>query len=204
MSKAKYVDKVFINCPFDKAYESILHAIAFTIYRCGFYPITALNEDDGSVQRLEKIHSCISSCKYGIHDISRAEINSPELPRFNMPLELGIFYGAKKFGDKIQNEKIALVFDSERYRYMKFISDLNGVDIKAHNNLPENVIGSVSTWLRTASKRRTIVGEVTVRTDYIIFKKALPQLLKNAGLTRRKLAFNDYCGFIEQFLPQIL
>jgi len=32
------------------------------------------------------------------HDISRTELNEHSLPRFNMPLELGLFLGASRFG----------------------------------------------------------------------------------------------------------
>jgi hypothetical protein len=93
-------DYVFINCPFDEEYAPILRAIVFCIYRCGFIPTTALNEDNALDNRLQKIERCIEKCRYGIHDISRTELNTNNLPRFNMPFELGMFFGAKRFGDK--------------------------------------------------------------------------------------------------------
>lgn len=130
MKSAGYNDSVFINCPFDEAYTFILHASIFTIYRCGFVPVTALNEDNGLQNRLTKIEKCIEDCRYGIHDLSRVELNPNNLPRFNMPFELGIFFGAKRFGDGHQKLKTALIFDKDRYRYQQFISDLNGIDIK--------------------------------------------------------------------------
>ena len=44
----------------------------------------------------------------GIHDISRTESSGkPRLPRFNMPLELGMFLGAKQYGDGQQKDKAA-------------------------------------------------------------------------------------------------
>src|SRR5690349_7037133 len=89
---------VFINCPFDDDYTPLLKAIIFSVNRCGFLPVTALSEDNGLENRLLKIQSCIKACRYGIHDISRTELNENGLPRFNMPFELGIFFGAKYFG----------------------------------------------------------------------------------------------------------
>src|ERR1019366_2769141 len=104
-----YNDSVFVNCPFDPDYTAILRAIIFTIYRCGFFPITALVEDNGLDNRLAKIERLIESCRYGVHDISRTELNTHGLPRFNMPFELGIFFGAKKFGNEAQKNKIAII-----------------------------------------------------------------------------------------------
>jgi len=101
-----YDDLVFINCPFDDVYKDMLYAIVFTIFRCGFTPQSALGEDNALHNRLSKIEKLIEECKYGIHDISRIEANKNALPRFNMPFELGIFFGAKKFGNKIQKAKL--------------------------------------------------------------------------------------------------
>jgi hypothetical protein len=51
--------------------------------------------DSGDV-RIEKILDIIDQCKLGIHDISRTELNEHSLPRFNMPLELGLFLGKRR------------------------------------------------------------------------------------------------------------
>ena len=110
MKKPTYNDSVFINCPFDKKYQRMLRAMVFTVYRCGFYPITAMDEDNGLENRIDKITKLIRKCRYGIHDISRIELNINGYPRFNMPYELGIFYGARRFGDKLQKQKSHLFF----------------------------------------------------------------------------------------------
>jgi hypothetical protein len=88
---------VFINCPFDEEFTPVFYAIVFAVYRCGFRPRSALEEDNGLNNRLGKIEKLIGECQFGIHDISRTESNSKALPRFNMPFELGIFWGAEKF-----------------------------------------------------------------------------------------------------------
>lgn len=41
-----YNDHVFINCPFDSDYKENLQAIVFTVYRCGFIPISSLSQDN--------------------------------------------------------------------------------------------------------------------------------------------------------------
>lgn len=196
-----YYDNVFINCPFDSQYIPLLHAITFTIYRCGFYPRCALEEDDGLQIRLNKILAIIEDCKYGIHDISRTELDKKNnLPRFNMPFELGLFYAAKEFGEKRHKQKKALILDKEKYRYQKFISDLNGIDPKAHQNTQKRIIEIIRDWLNISSKRKTIPGHNIIIPQFKSFKRKLPELTSNAGLDFQNLSFNDYCYFVEEWL----
>lgn len=204
MQPGTYNDSIFINCPFDQPYTPILHAIVFAIYRCGFVPKSALGEDNALDNRLDKIERAIENCRYGIHDISRTELNNHNLPRFNMPFELGIFFGAKRFGTKIQKNKNALIFDIERYRYLEFISDLNGVDIKDHNNDPLAAIRKLRNWLNTSSRRTTIPGYNTLVQEYNIFLNNLPQIVADLGLDINDIPFNDYCLIVEEAIRKIL
>jgi hypothetical protein len=122
---------VFVNCAFDTSFKPIFDAIVFAVTRSGFNARSALETDDASENRFGKIQRIVEECPYGIHDISRTEANGdPPLPRFNMPLELGLFLGAKRYG--AQRRKAVLVLDTEQYRYQRFISDLSGQDIHAH------------------------------------------------------------------------
>ncbi len=66
----------------------------------------------------------MATSKYGIHDISRTELNSSGFPRFNKPFELGIFFGAKRFGYKDQKSKNALIFEKTKFTYQNYMSDL--------------------------------------------------------------------------------
>ncbi len=96
-----YRHSVFINCPFDEDYVELFDTAVFAVHDCGFIARSALEIDDGAQVRIEKIIAVIRQCRYGIHDISRTELDiTTELPRFNMPLELGLFLGAKAYGDK--------------------------------------------------------------------------------------------------------
>ena len=116
-----YNNCVFINCPFDEEFRDILYAIIYTVYRCGFIPRSALEEDNALDNRLSKIENLIQECKFGIHDLSRTEVNSYLLPRFNMPFEAGIFFGAKKFGNKQQKTKVALVLERQKHLYQQLL-----------------------------------------------------------------------------------
>ena len=99
MADRVYEYGVFVNCPFDAEYRPLFRAIVFAIHDCGFAARSALEVTDASQVRIDKISAIIASSKFGLHDISRTELDSATgLPRFNMPLELGLFLGAKRFG----------------------------------------------------------------------------------------------------------
>ena len=204
MQPATYNDAIFINCPFVDTYTPILRALVFAIYRCGFVPKSALAEDNALENRLDKIEKAIENCRYGIHDISRTELNEHNLPSFNMPFELGIFFGAKRFGNRIQKNKNALIFDIERYRYLEFISDLKGVDIKEHNNDPLIAIRKLRNWLYTSSRRTTIPGYNTIVQEYEVFINELPEIVNDLGLDINDIPFNDYCLIVEEAIRKIL
>ena len=50
----------------------------------------------------------------------------------NMPFELGMDYGAKKFGHGQLKTKSILVLEGRRYEYQKSLSDISGWDIEPH------------------------------------------------------------------------
>ena len=97
---------IFINCPFTSDYTPFFEAITFATIYCGFSPRCALETDDASENRFQKICDIIADCRLGIHDISNTKLDrNNRLPRFNMPLELGLFLGAKRFGTKSLKSK---------------------------------------------------------------------------------------------------
>ena len=201
MRSANYNDNVFINCPFDANYKQLFDAMVFAIHDCGFIPRCALEEDDASEVRIDKIYNIIADCRYGIHDISRTQLDAASgFPRFNMPLELGIFLGAKKFGIAEQKRKKCLILDTEPYRYQQFISDIAGQDIQAHNDTSEVIVKIVRDWLRNASRRETIPSGSIIWERYQEFMEKLPQTAREARLTVEELIFNDYTLLVAQWL----
>ena len=201
MSSTHYNDNVFINCPFDSAYQELFDAMLFAVHDCGFIPRCALEEEDASQVRIDKIYSIIADCRYGIHDISRTELDAGSgLPRFNMPLELGVFLGAKKFGIEEQKEKNCLILDAEPHRYQKFISDIAGQDIQAHNATSEAIVKVVRNWLRNASLCETIPGGSIIWRRYQDFRRDLPQTAQECHLTVEDLIFNDYTLMVTRWL----
>ena len=204
-----YDRNVFINCPFDADYQRLFYAIVFAVFDCGFIPRCALESRDGGQARIEKIYGIIPECRYGIHDISRTEIDGePPLPRFNTPLELGIFLGAKRYGNERQREKVCLVLDRERYRYQRFCSDIAGNDIDTHNNDPQTAVSAVRNWLsgRGQANERLIPrgsgSELFKR--YQAFLNDLPALCATPPLhlDPQELTFADYAYCCESWLQE--
>ena len=201
MRLPRYSDNVFLNCPFDSDYKQLFDAMVFAVHDCGFIARCALEEEDASQVRIDKIYNIIADCRYGIHDISRTELDeASDLPRFNMPLELGVFLGAKKFGINGQKGKNCLILDKEQYRYQQFISDIAGQDIQAHNNNPEEIVTVVRNWLRNASKRQTIPSGSIIWRHYQEFMEDLPQLAQECQLEVDELIFNDYLLMLTRWL----
>ena len=191
---------VFINCPFDDAYKPIFYGIVFTIIRSGFVARCALETDDASDIRFQKICAIIDESGYGIHDISRTETNGkPPLPRFNMPLELGLFLGAGRFGLK---PKRCIIFDVERFRYQKFISDLAGQDIHEHKGDVDTVILEVATWLRQQSRDDRVPGGKAIATEYKAFCRKLPTICKASKITQEELTFGDFNVMVADYLTK--
>lgn len=103
---------VFINCPFDDSYTRFFNAIVFAVHDVGFIPRCALEASNAGQYRLDRIMDIISECKYSIHDLSHTALDAAtNLPRFNMPFELGLDLGCRRFGNSFQAEKILLVLD---------------------------------------------------------------------------------------------
>lgn len=138
---------VFINCPFDEDYMPLLRILLFTVIQCGFNPRIATERSDSGEVRIKKISSIIGESKYSIHDISRMEpLVAGDLPRFNMPFELGLDYGCRDHGPNHLKGKRFLVLEKERYRYQKVLSDIAGNDIKSHANNPLSLVRAVRSW----------------------------------------------------------
>ena len=199
MVDPQYNNNVFINCPFDALYSKNFHAIVFTVYSCSFKPLSALSEDNGTDNRLQKIQNLIENSRYSIHDISRTELNAHGFPRFNMPFEAGLFFGAKRFGDKDQKNKNALIFEKTKFSYQNYLSDLSGIDTKAHENNTDIIIQGIRDWLKTSSRRVTIPGHLIIIENFQKFQGDLPAILSVMNLEMDTLPFNDLCLIVEEF-----
>jgi len=159
---------------------------------CGFIPRCALEISNAAEVRIDKIYNLIEACKFGIHDICRTELDAAtSLPRFNMPLELGIFLGCRRFGPQKQKSKVCIIFDKERFRFQKFISDISGQDIAEHNDNPRTLIQQIRDWLSSQGGNRPLPGGDDIAVRFRAFMFILPKLCKKLKLKPRGLTFSD-------------
>jgi hypothetical protein len=192
--KPTYNNSVFINCPFDDDYRPLFRALVFAIEACGFAPRCALEVDDSGETRAEKLVRLIRASRYGIHDISRTELNPEGLPRFNMPYEFGLFVGLKHSQEERQARKVVLVLDRDRYRYQRFLSDIAGQDIQSHDGRPEVLIPRVRNWLQNQT-RTGLFGSAALVQMFEEFNRRIPESLAELGKTEADL--DNYRDFQE-------
>ena len=194
---------VFINCPFDEAYKPDFDAITFTILACGFLVRSALELSDSGELRLDKIYRLIDGTSHCIHDLSRVETDRESgLPRFNMPIELGIALGHRRFCGKSRRPRL-LILDRERFRYQRFASDLAGLDISEHRNEPAAAIAAVRHFLTSNAKGLPTPDQIAAL--YLLFEGELPDRATANRQSVGELNFLDRLrlaqDFVEAFVP---
>jgi hypothetical protein len=197
-----YEDHVFINCPFDEEYRPLFQALVFAVHACGMVARSALEVDNGAEVRINKIERIIRECRHSVHDISRVELDAASgLPRMNMPFELGLFLGAQRFGDRRQKKKTCIIFDRVRYRYQKFLSDIAGQDIRAHQGDPAELIRLVRNALATALPEDVFLcSGATMAEQYVRFQEDLPYLCGLLRLDPTDLSHRDLAALAAEWL----
>jgi hypothetical protein len=189
---------VFINCPFDEAYKPVFDAVVFAVLACRYRVRSALEITDGGETRLAKIFRLIQASSHSIHDISRVELDrDSNLPRFNMPLELGIALGYRQYAAAEHPHRVMIV-DSERYRYQTFASDLAGIDIAAHGGKPADAIACVRRFL--SSDDPDLPTADVIEALYHAFEAALPSMAAAKQQSMDKLDFRDRLRLAETFI----
>lgn len=142
---------VFINCPFDDAYQPVHHAIVMTVIACGFEPRSALETETASVPRMQRISQALTDSRYSVHDLTRVygDPGHDNLARFNMPFEFGMAFQHTEStgGPGVKHDWLVLV--PHEHRHAEFISDLAAYDLKAHDGTPKSVIPACMSWLAT-------------------------------------------------------
>lgn len=146
---------VFINCPFDSDYAEILQAILFCVTVMGFRPRLATERSDSGETRLEKIRELIEASRWSIHDLSRCQARTAgEMFRLNMPFELGIDWGCRRYYGHGRDAKRFLILEEQRYRFQAALSDISGCDIETHDGNYRKALVRVRNWLRQQTGAR--------------------------------------------------
>ena len=183
---------VFVNCPFDKEYLRLLHAMLFAIHDCGFIARIAVEDTGSNEMRIDKVVRIIRQSRYSIHDISRVELSSAGLPRFNMPFECGLAMGAIRFGEPSPTRDF-LLMAAVPYQDKLTLSDLAGQDPKAHSNDAAKLTAAVRAFLSAKKpKGEKTRGAAAIVGRYQRFLAALPGLSKSLQYTDDEILSFDY------------
>lgn len=178
---------VFVNCPFDDNYWTFLRPLLFTLIYLEFEPRIALEESNAAEPRIDKIMRLVGESKFGIHDLSRLKARKAgEYFRLNMPFELGLDVGCRRYGSGALQEKRCLVLEQERYRYQAALSDLAGSDIAVYGNDPAELVSEVRNWLASEAKLR-LPGASLVWSRFNEFMAANFVALKDRGFSDRHI-----------------
>jgi hypothetical protein len=137
---------VFVNAPFDSAYERQFVAIVASIIAIGRTPRCVLEVAESGTGRLRRLLGLIEDCDVSVHDLSRVGIPV----RFNMPFELGLACAVANLGQRRPRHAFVLL-ERRRYRLQRTLSDLNGFDPYIHNGTVAGTIESILDALRPPS-----------------------------------------------------
>jgi hypothetical protein len=196
---------VFINCPFDPAYQGLIRPLLFTIIYCGLRPRIASERADSGEVRVSKIIELLRNSKYSVHDLSRIDPAANSLPRLNMPFELGLDIGMRVAGKGKLARKRILIIERERFRYQAALSDLSGNDIKSHFESPEELVRQVRNWIvenvnvtvRSGSQVWSAYNEFVARFD------AETTVMGFAQRDLQEMPIAEFIGFIHLLVSDL-
>jgi hypothetical protein len=128
---------VFLNVPFDREYSPLFVTLIAAVTGLGRKPRCVLEIPAAGRDRLDRIFELLCACGSSLHDLSRVSLSGPlQVPRFNMPFELGIAYCLRKHtGHRF------FVMEERAYRLQASLSDLNGLDPHIHEGTQEGILG---------------------------------------------------------------
>lgn len=195
---------IFINCPFDSDYDSLLRPILFTIVYFRFTPQIASQIADSGEQRINKILALIVSSKYSVHDLSRIKsVKTDEYYRLNMPFELGIDYACRRLSSEHLRGKRFLVLGAEPHDYKKALSDLAGIDAKSHENKPEKVVQALRNWFIDTVHLRRADSATVIWYKFNDFMADFYEQRKREGFSKEDLNMmpvREYIAFTQEWI----
>ena len=176
----------------------------FTLVYVGLVPRLASENSDSLEQRIEKILRLIKECRYSIHDLSRLKAEkAKEFFRLNMPFELGIDYGCRRIANNHLRTKRSLILESKRYDIQKALSDLNGVDIKSHNNNPALTVRALQHWFIETVGLKNIDSPSVIWDKFNEFNHDFYKRRKAQGYSKddlKMMPIPQYIRFITQWV----
>jgi hypothetical protein len=166
------IESVFLNIPYDDAFENLYLAYIVGLTQLGLRINATLAIPNQG--RLKTIMDLIEQSNFSIHDLSRIELSSG-IPRFNMPVELGLALYRSKI---TKGRHRVHIFESKPYRTQRSTSDVNGMDPQIHRGTVTGLMAGLRNIFRQPDDVTTVPEMLT---SYRAVKQKLPELRKNAG-----------------------
>jgi hypothetical protein len=174
------IESVFLNIPYDDAFENLYLAYIVGLTQLGLAINAALAVPNQG--RLATIIELMDKSDFSIHDLSRVEV-SRGVPRFNMPVELGLAL----YRSHITNGQHGVfIFERKQYRAQRSTSDVNGIDPQIHNGTVRGLMSGLRNILR---QPRDVATVPEMLASYRAVKQRIPEMRRNAGsksLSRRQ------------------
>jgi hypothetical protein len=197
-----FQNNVFINCPFDDEYRLLLKPLLFTVLYLDYKPRISQTQSSSNI-RINQIKSYIRDSKFGIHDLSRCKaVQAGELPRFNMPYELGLDIGCLEFGTRKMRTKKILILETERFHYQKVLSDIAGQDIENHDDDPKLLVRKIRNWFSSLSRRRSYASPTEIWAAYNKFGSELMEELSGnySAYDIDKMPIDEFIKFAKRWI----
>jgi hypothetical protein len=175
----------------------------FTALYCNILPRCTREYANVADYRLDNIVKLIQECRYGIHDLSFVELDEKSnLPRQNMPFELGLFMGAIKFGGEDHKTKSFVMLDNIEHDSKKALSDLAGKDPNFHERNLQKAITAVRDWLATEVKADFLHSGKLIYESYNRFVFDLPALALRFRQDADNLIYIDRLRLMNSWLAE--
>jgi hypothetical protein len=172
VARPKRIESVFLNIPYDEPFEKLYLAYVVGLTQLGLRINAALAVPNQG--RLDTIINLIEQSDFSIHDLSRIEL-SQGVPRFNMPVELGL---ALYHSHIARGKHRVFIFESRRHRAQRSTSDVNSIDPQIHRGTVKGLMAGLRNIFR---QPRDVTTVPEMLASYRAVKSKLPELRRNSG-----------------------
>lgn len=162
---------VFLNVPFDRAYEPFFVTLVSALISLGQTPRCVLEVRERGQGRLARIYELLRSCGVSIHDLSRAG----QPVRFNMPFELGLACSIALAGEA---HDIA-VLDAVPYRLDRTLSDYKGRDPLIYHHRLDGIVECIADLFQVAN----VPTPAILKAEARILRRSAREIAKQYGGT---------------------
>jgi hypothetical protein len=172
LPRPRRIESVFLNIPCETAFEDLYLAYFVDLTRVGLRISATLAVPNQG--RLDAIIDLIEQSDFSAHDLSPIEL-SHGIPRFNMPVELGLALYRSRI---TRGRHRVFIFESRRYRAQRSASDIIGIAPQIHCGTPRGLMSGLCNIFRQSGDVNTVPEMLA---SYPAVRHKLPELRRNGG-----------------------